>query len=294
VARDRRKYGPTEKAYEFFAKRVDDRNTFSIQELADYCGWKSSTPRTYVGKKWKDFLEPVGLGKYRVKPDFKRIGRSQFLGQASQKAPVYTEYERAKHDHVIIYEFLLPLTREDKLRAALDELFFSDCLKQRVREVGLSKLEEVVPRPADMDDEAYLDHVLEAASIFGGYSILHVSGRFRGQRLISRQNAGGLLADGVRYLIDETTAVVRFIIPCQTGCSSFEEDYGARGEIHAAAKCPQDQLEAEVRQIRGLFFLLFAEAVVRTVKGEDEIWLVESGVKSRVYRWSVRRAGTTI
>jgi hypothetical protein len=294
VARNRTRYGPTEKAYEFLAKRVDDQNAFSIQDLADYCGWKPSTPRTYVVKKWKDFLEPAAPGKFRVKPEFKRISRSQFLGQASQKAPVYTECERAKHDHVVIYEFLLPLTREDKLRGALDDLFFSDCLKQRVREVGLSKLEEVVPRPTGMDDEAYWDHVVEAASIFGGYSVLHVSGRFRRHGLMSRQDAGDLLANGDRYLMDETTAVVRFIIPCQTGRSSFEDDYGASGEIHAAAECPQDQLEAEVRRIRGLFFLLFAEAVVRTVKGEDEIWLVESGVKSRVYRWSVRRGGTTI
>ena len=290
MASSRTKYERQAKAFNFFRQRVVDQQIFSMQDVANHCGWKIGTPETYLRKKWMDFLEPVEPGKYRVKADFERIGKSQFLGQASQKTPIYTGYERAKHDHVVTYEFLLPLTREDKLRSALDDLFFSDCLAQRIREIGLTKLEGVVARPPGFDDDAYVAHAVEAASIFTGYSILHVSGRFRARELIARREVGGLLANGVRYLIDETTAVVRFIIPCKTGSRPFPDDYGAEGEIHNATDCSRDELEVEVRQIRGLFFLLFVEAVVRTVKGEDEIWLLESGVATRVYRWNAARS----
>jgi hypothetical protein len=48
---------------------------------------------------------------------------------------------------------------------------------------------------------------------------------------------------------------------------------------------PNRALDDEVRRVRKLFFLLFVETVVRTVKGEDEIWLVESGVDRRLCRW---------
>ncbi|HEY9868251.1 MAG TPA: hypothetical protein V6D08_03730 [Candidatus Obscuribacterales bacterium] len=48
-------------------------------------------------------------------------------------------------------------------------------------------------------------------------------------------------------------------------------------------------LEIEVGLIRALFFQFFVEAVVATVKGEEEIWLLESGHVSRLYRWKRAR-----
>jgi hypothetical protein len=38
-------------------------------------------------------------------------------------------------------------------------------------------------------------------------------------------------------------------------------------------------------QMRWLFLNFFAEAVTRVVKKEDEIWLLESGMRSSLYRW---------
>ena len=43
--------------------------------------------------------------------------------------------------------------------------------------------------------------------------------------------------------------------------------------------------QAELKRVRLAFFLLFAEAVTLTVRGEDEVWLLESGPESRVYVW---------
>ena len=41
-----------------------------------------------------------------------------------------------------MFEFLLPRTRESQLRAALDDLFYCDTVEQRLREIGVMKLEE--------------------------------------------------------------------------------------------------------------------------------------------------------
>ena len=46
-----------------------------------------------------------------------------------------------------------------------------------------------------------------------GYSISHVSGRFRSGPLLTQQEASAQEKKGRRYLIDETTAVTRFIFP---------------------------------------------------------------------------------
>jgi hypothetical protein len=93
----------------------------------------------------------------------------------------------------------------------------------------------------------------------GGYSIYHVDGRFRAGKLCTQQEAFEVQKSGGRYLVDETTAVVRFVFPV-TGV-----------------------LEAE--QIRLLFEGLFMNAITEQVSGEDEIWVVESGMRSRVSVW---------
>ena len=62
-----------------------------------------------------------------------------------------------------------------------------------------------------------------------------------------------------RYLIDETTAIVRFIFPC-------DEDEEA---------------------VRWFFNTLFVESIIQVVNGEAEIWMVESGMQNRLHIWRV-------
>jgi hypothetical protein len=103
---------------------------------------------------------------------------------------------------------------------------------------------------------------------------------------MTRQDALEHVTNGGRYLIDETTAVVRFIIPCQTGMFTLFDTLESVGDLLGLFDSQDDTaLEAEVSLVRKLFFLLFVETIVRTVKGEEEIWLVESGVRQRLYRW---------
>ena len=92
---------------------------------------------------------------------------------------------------------------------------------------------------------------------FGGYSIYHVDGRFRAAKLSTQDEAADINKTS-RYLIDETTAVTRFIFPCKQG---------------------------EPDKVRFLFKELFINAITDQVSGEDEIWVVESGIRNQVNIW---------
>jgi hypothetical protein len=102
---------------------------------------------------------------------------------------------------------------------------------------------------------------------------------------MTRQASLEHVLNGGRYLIDETTAVVRFIVPCKAGTFAFSDTLEASFDWLSSVDTPDSALEDEVQLIRKLFFLLFVDTVVRTVKGEDEIWLVESGARHGLYRW---------
>jgi hypothetical protein len=198
-------------------------------------------------------------------------------------------YRHIRYDEVVSYEFLLPLTREDKLRRALDALFYSDTIEQRLRAIGLERVAEIVPRPPGLSDDAYVALVLGVvADRFVGYSISLVNGRYRATGLMSRHEAGDFLARDGRYLIDETTAVVRFIIKCDTTRAGYDPDHQPIRPALDGAPAPVASVRAaleEAHMVRALFFELFAEAVVHMVEGEDEIWLLENGAERRLYVW---------
>lgn len=94
-----------------------------------------------------------------------------------------------------------------------------------------------------------------------GYSISHVGGRFRAGKIASLAGAAKVQLGGGRYLIDETTAIVRFIFPCK------------------------NRKEAET--VEWFFRFLFVESILQVVNGEDEIWMVESGIWNRLHIWRV-------
>ncbi len=274
------------KGYKFFRERARDGKPFSFEELQNASGWSRASVETYKSKQWKDLLEKSGAGRWTVRKEFLRLSESEFLDHISQKRPLFSRYNRRGHEHYVMFEFLLPLTRESQLRAALDDLFYSDTVDQRLREIGVTKLAEVVTRDTKEVADAFYARVVElAAARFGGYSVSHVSGRYKAAPLMERRSAFEHVADGGRYLIDETTAVVRFIIPCQTGTFTFSDTLEPTHNWLELLDASDVTLDDEVQLIRKLFFLLFVETVVRAVKGEDEIWLVESGVHHRLYRW---------
>ena len=182
-----------------------------------------------------------------------------------------------------------PLTREDELRRALDDLFYSDSIERSLREAGLEQFEEWFPRDGEESDAAFSARIVAYGDrIFGGYSISHMSGRFRSSPLLSRSKAAELLAIDRRYLVDETTALVKFIIPIGASLQETSPDAGAQLQLPAPeAESTHDlTVDEEIRLVRQLFFSLFVEALIRNVAGEDEIWLIEeSPAGRRLHVW---------
>ncbi len=154
----------------------------------------------------------------------------------------------------------------------------------------MARLEKWIPSRVGETNDEYLKRVCATVSKeFNGYSISHVSGRYLADTLTSRANAARMLADEQRYIIDETTAAVRFIIPLETSQQDIVEDFEELEDLPGSTST-HDQLQEE-KLVRALFFNVFAEAVVRNVEGEDAIWLVEEAPSSRrLYVWRKQKS----
>ena len=74
---------PSAQAYRFFRERRG--RTFKLEELEKSTGWSVPTIRTYIVKRWSEFLQPEGPGLYRVL-DFD-FSEEEFFAQQSQLAP---------------------------------------------------------------------------------------------------------------------------------------------------------------------------------------------------------------
>lgn len=82
-ARPRIRSYPSAQAYRFFRERRG--RTFKLEELEKATGWSVPTIKTYIVKRWSDFLQPEGPGLYRVLEfDF---SEEEFFAQQSQLAP---------------------------------------------------------------------------------------------------------------------------------------------------------------------------------------------------------------
>jgi len=196
-----------------------------------------------------------------------------------------SDYSVFCHDNLIIFEFFMPLTNEANLRNSLDALFYRDSVLKRLKSIDLADLEQYFPRNREEESESYLEDICSWVSTnFGGYSISHVSGRYRARELCTLQEAYRCIENGENYLIDETTAVARFIFPC--GESRIVNDLSY--EITPCDEPDSKDLQKEYNKIQYLFFKLFIQNIVEIVSEEDEIWMMESGMRNRLYSWKVK------
>jgi len=154
----------------------------------------------------------------------------------------------------------MPLTHETSLRTTLDALFFKETLLVKLRTINSTNLEAHFSRLTSESDDDYFSRVLSFIEArFVGYSISHVDGRFRSVGILDYDDAAALYKRGRRYLIDETTAVTRFIFPYETN--------------------------EEVKTIRFLFQQLFVKSMIQLVEGEGQIWMLENGPERLVHIW---------
>jgi len=255
---------PQRRALRFFKEHLQSQEPFTRAELAEATGWTGTTFATYWSKQFKPFVVAIGNNRFRVSEGFRPfVAWRKFQRHVTQNRPVAADYSRFEFDKVVVYEFFMPLTNETALRTTLDALFFKDNITPKLQHsIGLQELKAYLPAEADEDDAVYLERVSAWIDAhFGGYSIYHVDGRFRAWKLATREGAAEYERQGQRYLVDETTAVTRFIFPCRD--------------------------EPEANLVRYFFDALFVRSIIQLINAEDEIWMVESGMHNRVHIWRV-------
>jgi hypothetical protein len=285
------------RAHTFLREHFSNQESFTQAELQAFTGWtKASTFDTYWDKQFSFLVTQVGSDHYRVTEAFRPYVKWEKFQRhvVTQKRHNSSEYISLSYDHLIIYEFFMPLTNETLLRETLDALFYKDTILRRLRSLEPRKLTERFPEFAGGGEEALRDGVANwAAGRVGGYSISHVIGRFRAGRLLKMCDAATEEEAGNKYLVDETTAIVRFIFHCgrprETApplTSEYFSDFDVFGEtrdVSGDAKVAED-----AKRIRWLFGVLFVQSIVQVVNGEDEIWMVESGMRNRLHIWRVK------
>jgi hypothetical protein len=268
------------RAFEFLLDHAKSGELFTHPELTTASGWTPGNTKTNLVKRLSDLVVKEKGGLYSVSQEIFRVRLSDFQDLFRQKQRLFTDYLLKVPQNVLVYEFFMPLAREDRLREVLDNLFYVDTVEQRIREIGISTIRSALKLAASSSDDDVRQFVIQFMdNTIGGYSLHLVSGRFRAGPLATKSEVVSRPFSRGPYLIDETTAVVRFILPV-----NIEEDSFSQMNLFEPAK---DILAADelANQIRWLFLNFFAEAVTRVVKKEDEIWLLESGMKNALYRW---------
>jgi hypothetical protein len=268
---------PQERAFQFLLEKCNTQELFTRQQFGEATGWSDESFRTYLSKQFRDLLIPVG-DKFRVSFAFRRFGtwRKFRDNVVTQNRRLTRAYKPHLHENVVMFEFFMPLRNEEFLRDALDGLFYKDSLRFRLKTLSQADLQKQIPGLSHEKEDPYLDRVCDWLSKkFIGYSISHVTGRFRAGDLKTRQEAAQASISNTRkYLIDETTAVVRFIFPCAP-----EQDLlgGLKG---------QEAVQLEASRLRWFFHQLFVGSILEVVSGEDEIWLLETGMINQLHIYS--------
>ena len=263
------------RAFALLHKHVTSQTPVTIEMMCEETGWEKRTVTSYMTKKWKPWLEKDTSG-YTVVRQFAGITEEYFLRHHSQNSRPADQFKRASYGMFAAFEFLLPLTKEAELRRTLDSLFYRDTVERRLRNIEPDEL------AAHFAGDDVISRAIEfVGSHFGGYSLSHVSGRFRADSLLPRDVAASRIADNGQYLVDETTAVVRFIVPIQASRSE-----GFASDVRLAPdQSPYAEALSELQAVRFLFLSLFAEAVVESVQGEEEIWMIETAPDRRLFVW---------
>ena len=273
-------------AFEFLREKWNSQELFTKAEFQAATGYDRVSFKTYFSKQFKGLLIKVDDAHYRVSLAFRRFATwPRFRDDVvTQNRILARKYRSASYENVLIFEFFMPLRNEEYLRTALDGLFYKDSIKFRLQTISESELCEYFPLRKDEKKEDRLERICEwIADKFVGYSINHVSGRFRTVGLKTQQQAlEGAAKNSDRYLVDETTAIVRFIFPCKA------ESSGARTPLSGESPDnPQDIAQQEAKLLRWVFDKLFVQSILEVVNGEDEIWLMESGMRNQLHIFRV-------
>ena len=159
------------RAFNFLLEHAQSGKPFTLDELVKASGWTVSTAKIYLGKKFSDLIKKKN-GVYHVSPEILRVRLEDFKDLHRQKQRLFTDYVREAPQKVLVYEFFMPLSREDRLREALDNLFYKDTVEQRIKEIGISKIRAALNLPKSSSDEEVTQFVVNFMdNTIGGYSL---------------------------------------------------------------------------------------------------------------------------
>jgi hypothetical protein len=267
------------RAFEFLKECFQNGTAFTKAEFQQATGWGDVSFKTYFSKQFKRLLLEVSPDQFRVTDVFRKYNTPELFEThiVTQNRKVASDYNTLTYNNLIIFEFFMPLTNEGLLRSTLDALFYKDTILNRLKATDQTALEDHFPKEDGEEDDYYYNRMLNYISNnFIGYSISHVNGRFRASGLQTIQDSTADFLAGGRYLVDETTAIVRFIFPIGTPADrNFNPSAAYFDQINSNDSSDNT---AEANRIRWFFYLLFVQSIVQVVNGEDEIWMVESGI----------------
>ncbi len=275
-----------EKAYVFLKEKFYTQDRFTKKEFSNYVDWGKNLD-TYWSKKIKTLLIK-DKELYRVSEVFRRVlTREKFEKHISQSSQVSSDFKTYSYKTVILFDFFLPLANELFLREALDALFYKDSVLRRLKSVPIEKLlNKFIKKESQTIDSYYVEICNFISEKFGGYSITHVNGRFRADVLMTLGEVSEkMLSNGYKYLVDETTGIVRFIFPCgRTTESLFLSSENYYDDL--LEESDEFEIKDEAEKIRWIFYVLFVQSIIEIINGEDEIWMLESGYRTRLHIWS--------
>lgn len=277
-------------AFEYLKNSFQNGTTFSKTEFQSATGWDNSSFNTYFSKQFKRLLIETAPNQYRVTEVFRKYNTEDLFEThiVTQNRKVAADYNTLTYNNLIIFEFFMPLTNEGILRSTLDSLFYTDTILNRLKVTDPTSLHQHFQKFDDEEEVKYYERLLEwISNRFIGYSISHVNGRFRAANLQSISQSANELLSGGRYLVDETTAIVRFIFPIgEPRTRQFSPSAAYFDQINS-----NDTVDnfSEADAVRWFFYLLFVQSIVQVVNGEDEIWMVESGMKSKLHIWRLNQ-----
>lgn len=271
----------TRASFDYLREMARSQELFTIDDLVAHSGWSKGSADIYISKKFSGVISRIGK-KLRVDRKILGVPYDRYSALFKQKRKLFVEYSDCEYKDVTVYEFFLPLTLEHVLRQALDELFYVGTVKNRLECIGTDDVARVFGRKQGESKDALLDRACEfVGQKFIGYSINHVSGRFRADKLLTKEQARKNEIDGESYLIDETTAIARFIIPHEaTKINHYKDD------AQTVLKFEDISIEDEMTRTEWLFRKLFVEAILQATTDQDEIWLLENGKTTRLFRYT--------
>ena len=276
------------KVFNFFREKYQSSEYFTKEDLKNITQWdKESTFNTYFTKIFKPLLLEHEKDKYQVGETFRNLSSfNKFKRHFSQTRRMRDDFIKERYETVTIYEFYMPLTNEGNLRSSLDSLFYKDAIINRLKKTPIEKIKAFFPSKENETNDQYYERICNwISNKFIGYSIGHFQGRFRASTLKSFEEVAEIQKKAEKYIIDETTAIVKFIFPLgdpksnavQQDLTPFFTKYNEK----------DTQIKKEIDRLWFLFNILFIESILQVVSGEAEIWMLESGFITRLHKWKL-------